>query len=208
MTKVLIVDDQRTARQILEAAVLRGSDRYRLAHSIENAALAALYCAGGGVDLILMDVYTSHRENGLEAAAEIKKNQPHIKIIIVTSLPEHSFIQKARAVGCESFWYKDFGQEDLLDVMDRTVAGESVYPDSAPVLQIGMAKSVDFTKRELEVLREKINGCSNQEICERLSIKKPTLEYHMGNILSKTGYPNATRLSMDVVDQKFIIPGF
>ncbi len=208
MVNVLIVDDQRTARQILEDAVLSNADRYRLVRSIENASMAEMYCMRGGVDLILMDVYTAHRENGLEAAAKIKKNHPRIKIIIVTSLPEHSFIQKARAAGCESFWYKDVCEEDLLSVMDRTMAGASIYPDAAPVLQIGEAKSVEFTKRELEVLREKVNGCSNQEICQRLNIKKSTLDYHMNNILSKTGYPNTVRLAMDVVEQKFIIPEF
>lgn len=207
MVNVLIVDDQRTARQMLEYAVSKG-EKYSLVRSIENAALAQMYCAHGGVDLILMDVYTAHRESGLEAAAKIKKNHPGIKIIIVTSLPEHSFIEKARLAGCESFWYKDVGEDNLLDVMDRTMAGESVYPAAAPVLQIGEAKSVEFTKRELEVLREKVNGCSNQEICQRLNIKKSTLDYHMNNILSKTGYPNTVRLAMDIVEQKFIVPDF
>lgn len=207
MINVLIVDDQRTARQMLEETVSRG-EGFRLLGSIENAAMAELYCMRGEVGLILMDVYTAHRENGLEAAAKIKKNHPAIKIIIVTSLPEHSFIEKARAAGCESFWYKDFGEEDLLSVMERTMAGEHIYPGATPVLQIGEAKSIEFTKRELDVLREKVNGCSNQEICERLGIKKSTLDYHINNILSKTGYPNAIRLAMDVVEQKFIIPDF
>ena len=207
MVHVLIVDDQRTARQMLEYAVSK-DEKYSLVRSIENAALVEMYCTRGEVDLILMDVYTAYRESGLEAAAKIKKNYPAIKIIIVTSLPEHSFIQKAREAGCESFWYKDFGEENLLSVMDRTMAGESVYPDAAPVLQIGEAKSIEFTKRELEVLKEKVNGCSNQEICERLNIKKSTLDYHINNILSKTGYPNTMRLAMDVVEQKFIIPDF
>lgn len=207
MVNVLIVDDQRTARQILEYAVSKG-EKYSLVRSIENAALAEMYCARGEVDLVLMDVYTAHRENGLEAAAKIKKSYPGINIIIVTSLPEHSFIQKAREAGCESFSYKDVGEESLLSVMDRIMAGESVYPGAAPVLRIGKAKSLEFTKRELEVLREKANGCSNQEICKRFHIKKSTLDYHMNNILSKTGYPNTVRLTMDVVEQKFIIPDF
>ena len=207
MINVLIVDDQRTARQVLEATVTKSTD-YRLAHSIENAALAEMYCMNSAIDLILMDVYTAHRESGLEAAAQIKKNHPHIKIIIVTSMPEHSFIQKAKAAGCESFWYKDISDQELLEVMNRTMNGESVYPESTPVLQIGEIQSIEFTKRELEVLREKVNGYSNQEICQRLEIKKSTLDYHINNILSKSGYIHVMRLSIDVVEKKFIIPDF
>jgi DNA-binding NarL/FixJ family response regulator len=207
VVNVMIVEDQRTARKVLEEAIER-STNYRLVQSIANAGMAELYCMRGEVDLILMDVYTSQRENGLEAAKKIKRNYPKIKIIIVTSMPEHSFIEKAKQAGCESFWYKEVGEDNLLDVMDKTMMGESVYPDATPVLNIGEARSVDFTPRELDVLREKVNGYSNQEVCQRLEIKKSTLDYHINNILSKTGYTSVMRLSIDIVDQKFIIPDF
>ena len=207
MINVLVVDDQRTARQVLESAVFRG-EQYRLVNSIGNAAMAEMYCMNGEVDLILMDVYTDHRESGLAAAEKIKKLRPGVKIIIVTSMPEESFIRKARAAGCESFWYKDVGDEDLLDVMNRTMAGESVYPDATPVLQIGMASSVEFTERELQVLRGLVAGQLRADICEDLGISERTLKYHIGNLLSKTGYDNTLGLSVDVVDKKLIIPGF
>ena len=48
---------------------------------------------------------------------------PQIKIIIVTSLAECSFIERAHKAGVESFWYKDAGKEELLEVMDRTMKG-------------------------------------------------------------------------------------
>lgn len=207
MVNIMIVEDQRTARTVLENSLAQ-NENYNVAASIDNASMAEMYCEKGGIDLILMDVYTAQRANGLEAAAKIKKRFPTIKIIIVTSMPEHSFIEKAKAAGCESFWYKEVGDVALLNVIERTLKGESVYPDTPPVLDIGITKSVDFTPRELEVLREKINGYSNQEICQRLGIKKSTLDYHINNILSKSGYPNVLRLSMDVVEQKFIIPDF
>ncbi|MGI6752225.1 MAG: response regulator [Anaerovoracaceae bacterium] len=207
MVRVMLVEDQRTARLVLEDAIARGKS-FEIVVSIEDASLAELYCESNEIDLILMDVYTAQRANGLDAAGKIKERFPRIKIIIVTAMPEHSFIQKAKAIGCESFWYKDVGNLDLLSVMERTIEGESIYPETSPVLDIGIAKSIDFTPRELEVLREKINGYSNQEICNRLGIKKSTLDYHIKNILSKSGYSNVLRLSMDVVEQKFIIPDF
>lgn len=208
MVNVLIVDDQRSARKLLEDTVTAGSGQYQVIQSIPNASMAEMYCMSGKVDLVLMDVYTAHRENGLKAAEQIKKYYPRIKIIIVTSMPEHSFIEKAKAAGCEGFWYKDEGEEDLLDVMDRIMDGESVYPADTPVLHIGLAKSIEFTGQELVIIREKVNGYSGKEICEHLGIKQPTLSYHINNILSKTGYTSILRLVSDVADQKFIIPGF
>lgn len=204
---ILIVEDQRIVRQVLENAI-SDDGRYNVFASIENASLAEMYCANGKIDLVIMDVYTAQRENGLEAARKIKKYYPKIKIIIVTSMPEHSFIKKAISYGCESFWYKDSSIEEFLDVITLTLEGKNIYPKETPVLQIGLAKSTEFTERELEVLRELVNGYSHQEICEHLDIAKTTLQYHINNVLTKSGYDSKIKLIIDITDKKFIIPGF
>ena len=96
--KVMIVEDQRVERQMLEAYVA-ASPRYRLVRSIENASFAEMYCTRGEIDLIIMDVCTANDESGLDAAARIKRYWPQIKIIIVTSMPDCTFLDKARADG-------------------------------------------------------------------------------------------------------------
>ncbi|MGN0182288.1 MAG: response regulator transcription factor [Candidatus Ornithomonoglobus sp.] len=207
MVNVLIVDDQRIGRHAMEGYVRSVSD-CMVVHSIENASMAELYCERGQIDLILMDVCTEHGESGLAAAAKIKRHYPHIKIIIVTSMPEHSFIEKAKKAGCESFWYKDIGDEPLPDVIRRTMAGESVYPDAAPVLDIGLAKSNEFTPRELEVLREIISGSTYKEIAKDLGISENTLKTHIKSLLSKSGYKSTLQLAVDAVNKKLILPGF
>lgn len=81
-----------------------------------------------------MDVMTELGHSGLEAATEIKQVFSGIKIIIVTSMPEYSWLEQARKIGVESFWYKDGKKTAILDVMNRTMAGESIYPDTTPPL--------------------------------------------------------------------------
>lgn len=58
----------------------------------------------------------------------------------------------------------------FLDVLNRTVAGESVYPDSSPRVTLGLAGSEEFTVRELEVLRMMTTGMSNAKIAEKDAI--------------------------------------
>ncbi len=207
MTNVLIVEDQRMARERLEG-YLRESGRYRLAWSIPNASLAEMYCLRGGVDLVLMDVCTARDESGLEAAAQIKKNCPGVKVIVVTSMPECSFLDKARAAGAESFWYKDAGEQEILEVMDRTMAGESVYPQRTPEVAVGEAGSYEFTDRELDVLRELARGCTYREMAEHLFLSQDTVKYHVTNLLSKTGYDSKTKLAVAVVNKKLILPDY
>ena len=105
MINVLIVEDQKMAQENMEF-IINASESYTLAGIITNAADAELFCMRGGVDLILMDVCTARDESGIEACAIIKRKFPKIKIIIVTSMAEHTFIEKARAARADSFWYK------------------------------------------------------------------------------------------------------
>lgn len=74
-----------------------------------------------------MDVCTSGCKDGIEAAAEIKAKFPDIRIVIVTSMVEVSYLKRAKAAGVDSFWYKDISPEALIDVIDRTMAGEHLF---------------------------------------------------------------------------------
>ena len=207
MTRVLIVDDSVTVRTLFES-IIEGSGEYTLAGSLENAKAALPFCMRSPVDLILMDVYTKDRENGLEAAREIKKEFPDIKIIISTSLPEESFLEKAHEAGCESFWYKEVGELGLLDIMNRTMRGEHVFPDTTPTVSVGLAKRVEFTPMEMKVLRELCNGKLNKDIAKELCMSENTVKFHINNMLQKAGYSNRYQLAIDAVEQKLIVPGF
>lgn len=205
MINVLIVEDQKMSREYMENYI-KESGRYAIRASIANAASAKMYCIGKQVDLILMDVCTEHDENGIEETKLIKKSYPEIKIIIVTSMLECSFIARAQEAGADSFWYKDSTAVELIDVMDRTVNGENVYPDKTPDVRIGLIKSCEFTASELKVLRLVVEGMSYEEMAVQLGVSVSAIRYHITNMLQKTGYPNKTRLAIAAANKSFIIP--
>lgn len=207
MKQVLIVEDQRMPRENMER-VLSDSGKYALAASVNGADIAFAICKRQPVDLILMDVCTAGNKDGIEAAAEIKESFPGIKIIIVTSMVEVSFLERARAAKVDSFWYKDISPEALIDVIDRTMEGEHLFPDKTPKVKLGLADSTDLTAKEIKVLRLVCEGLGYSEIARELNIAERTVKYHISNILSKTGYANKTRLAIAVTNQKFIIPKF
>ena len=207
MINVLLVEDSKITRDVVERHIVESHD-YTLIATLENAANAEIVCMSGNVDLILMDVCTADDESGLDAAAKIKKRHQSIRVIIMTSMPEHSFIQKAKIAGCESFWYKEYGDTELLDIMNRTMRGESVYPYETPVISIGSAKSNELKKRELIVLRQLALGYRYEEISENLSISPNTVKFHIRNLLTKTGYRSTLQMVVDVVNKKLILPKF
>lgn len=205
MKQVLIVEDQRMPRENMERT-LSDSGSYELAASISSAELAVIKCQRQHIDLVLMDVCTTGSKDGIDAAAEIKKQFPNIKIIIVTSMVEVGYLDRAKAAGVDSFWYKDVSRESLIDVIDRTVAGEHIFPDKSPVVKLGRASSAEFTAKEIEVLRLVCDGLEYSEIAEKLCISVNTVKTHVSHILQRTGYANKTRLAIAVTNKKFIIP--
>ena len=202
--RVMIVEDQTMPRQLFEL-ILQSSEHFELAISIDNAAMADVYCLKYPVDLILIDVITRNGENGLDAATRIKRAFPDTKIVVVTSMPECSYLERARKIGVDSFWYKEDTRERLMDVMERTMRGESIYPDATPELQLGLASSRDFTDRELEVLREITGGDTNQEIAEHLHMSVATVKTHILNMLGKTGFRNRTELAVRARESGLVI---
>lgn len=207
MVNVLIVEDKKMPRDCM-ASYMKDSERYRMVAAITNARMAEMTCMRYDIDLILMDVCTENNESGIDACSVIKRHFPDIKVIIVTSMVDSSFIDGAREAGADSFWYKEVSEHELIDIMDRTMAGESVWPDKTPEVRIGAASSYDFTRRELDVLRLIVRGLSDAAIAEDLCISVPTVRSHIGEIFKKTGYNNRVRLACDVINKTLIIEGF
>jgi len=204
MINVLIVEDDPMARKLMEIFV-SSSSKYNLLPSLSNAAIAELFCATNQVDLILMDVVTAMDSSGLDAAEKIKKLFPQIKIIIITSMPEYSYIAHAREIGVESFWYKEPTAEALINVMDRTMSGESVYPDNTPIMKLGAALSDDFTERELQILKEVVGGKTDAAIAECLFLSISTVKQHIQKIREKTGFSNRTELAVRARESGIVI---
>lgn len=190
---VLIVEDQVMPRQLMEMFV-NSSEKFTHLLSIANASAAVSICRVNPVDIILMDVMTELGHSGLDAAENIKKEFPGIKIIIVTSMPEYSWLERARRIGVDSFWYKDGQKGSILDVMERTMAGEHIFPDETPLIVIGDTTNHEFTERELDILKELTSGDSNAAIAERLNISAGTVKIHVQHLLEKTGFKTRTEL--------------
>ena len=204
MIKVLIVEDQKMAQENMEA-IINTSENYTLAGIIPNAADAELFCLRGDVDLILMDVCTARDESGIEACEVIKKKFPKIKVIIVTSMAEHTFIEKAREANADSFWYKDASHGELITVMEQTMAGAHIFPDKTPEVKLGLTTSYELTLSELEVLRALMQSTSDEDAAAVLGCSKANVRWHMSKILAKTGYRSRMELLIAVAQKNLII---
>lgn len=184
--KVLICDDQYLIRQLF-SLIVSESEKYQVIEELQSAYIAADYCRNHDVDLVIMDIVMLDGSNGLDAAKQIKNDNKDIKILMVTSMPEAAYLDEARVIGVDSFWYKEVEDEKLIDVINRTMDGEHIFPDEAPTVDIGKAKSSDFSKRELDVLRLMTKGMTDPEIADELQLSYETVRTHVKRMTSKTG---------------------
>lgn len=202
---VMIVDDQHISRTLFES-LINADPRFHLVKALETAKVADAYVLSTRIDLVIMDIVMSDGSNGLDAAEKIKKAKPECKIIIVTSMPEVSYLQRAKEIGVDSFWYKEAPQLPFMTLVDRTMSGEHVFPTTTPLIHIGQALSTELTDRELEILRFLTTGASNQEIAETMNISAHTVKVHVAHLLEKTGFPNRTRLAIEARVSGLVIP--
>lgn len=193
--RVLVVDDQNISRGFFEMYVRASSD-YELVAGLRTAQSAIDFVDKNEVDLLIMDVMMQEGIDGLTAATTIKQKHPGIKIILATSTSETTWEQKARDAGIESFWYKEYDEHSLIELMDRTLKGENVYPDEAPNVPFGKITRADLTDRELDILRELTSSKTSEEIAEDLCISVNTVKRHIQNIMEKTGFESRLDLAM------------
>lgn len=202
--RIMIVDDQFVSREMFKLYISQCPD-YEVAYCVDTAMFADTYVLNSKIDLVIMDILMQDGSNGLEAAEKIKKLKPDLKIIAVTSMPEISWMDKAREIGIESFWYKEVSKETILEIIERTLAGESVYPTETPEVALGMVKSTELTPREIQVLRLLTTGVGNDEIAETLNISLNTVKTHIQHLLDKTGFANRTQLAIQARVTGFVI---
>ena len=207
MVNVLIVEDSRVSRESFERQ-LSAVENYFVAATLENAANAVIACMRNNIDLVLMDICTADDESGLVAAAKIKAQHPKIRVIMMTSMPEVSFLRKAKESGCDGFWYKEESQFSLVEACDLVMAGELPWPKETPPVMIGLARSDEFTDRELDVIRELALGRRYEEIAASLYVSTNTVKYHIKNVLQKTGFHSAIQLVAEVVEKRLVLPKY
>jgi DNA-binding NarL/FixJ family response regulator len=202
MIRILIVEDQVIMRDSL-ANLINGQEDMQVVGSIGNAAAAMDICRSKTPDLVLMDVRTENNENGIAAAAEIHALYPAIKIIIMTGMPEITYMESARRAGVESFLYKNITSETMLATIRSTMDGYGTYPREAPSVLPG---HLSFTDTEIAILRLVCEAKSRKEIARELAMSEGSVKAVITDILNKTGYDSIIKFAVFAMSKGFIMP--
>lgn len=189
--RVLLVEDETMLRESL-AHTLNSEFDIEVVETLGDAANVMEVLCSTPVDIILMDVCTEGGSSGIVAAKKAKEEFPEIRIVIMTGLPEMTFVDLAKEAGVDSFIYKNVGTSELLGVLRSTLEGYSTYPTKRPIAMVddfrfdseeiaserGYGKTTHCQSACQDKLRQRTKAGSAHDI-KRLHRPRPQVIIHL-----------------------------
>ncbi len=200
--RIIIVEDQNLVLDSL-VNLLNGEPDFEVVKALTDAGRVDEACGELKPDAILMDVCTENGASGLKAAARLRRTFPDVKVIIMTGLPDLSFIDEAKEAGVFSFVYKSLNARDLVAVLRQAQKNYSTWPTKPTMPILGYN---ELSERELEVLRFYCRGMNRQDIAAHYGLSENTVKGYVRAILSKTGYDSIAKLTMYALANGYIAP--
>jgi two-component system, NarL family, response regulator DevR len=192
--RILLVDDHEVVRLGLRYALEDESDLEIVgeADTVDRARMKAVRLRP---DLVLLDVMLPDG-SGVEACREIRKTNPAVRVLMLTSFGDETAVLSAVLAGANGYLLKNAPRLDLLQAIRSVAAGATLFdPAVAKIVQQHLAglssgpapKSGGLSEREREVIALVAEGLTNPEIARRLDIAEKTARNHVSNILDKLG---------------------
>lgn len=191
--KLLIADDQEIIREGLHD-LFEDETGIEIIGLARNGQEVIQICLEKQPDTILMDLHMPVMD-GVEATKRIKSKWPHIRVIILTTFKEISYVTEALKAGAEGYLLKGIEPEDLsAGVKLISHGGTLISKEIASILvkqleptskDIKKSNSYGLTGREIDVLRALARGLTNIEIADHLFLSEGTVKNYISNIYSK-----------------------
>jgi two-component system, NarL family, response regulator LiaR len=204
--RIMLVDDHAVVRSGLGAFLSVNPD-LELVGEAENGEQAVARANILKPDVILMDLMMPVMD-GVTAIALIKKQNPAIQIIALTSFQEDELVQNALKGGAIGYLMKNVSARELAAAIRAARDGKmTLSPEAAQALVHANQQAQEtetLTEREREVLKLMVEGLNNAEIAERLVVSLSTVKYHISNILMKLGVDNRVAAVTTAIQKKLV----
>jgi DNA-binding NarL/FixJ family response regulator len=217
----LIADDQAMVREGF-GALLNAQPDMALAGLAADGREAVNLARETAPDVVLMDIRMPVMD-GLRATREILRDQPAVKVLVLTTFDLDEYVYEALKAGASGFLLKDAPAAELVRAVRVVADGEALL---APTVtkrliedftsrpragQAAAAPAVKrlglLTPREAEVLTLIARGLSNAEISESLVIAEQTTKTHVGRILMKLDLRDRAQAVVLAYESGLITPG-
>lgn len=211
---VLIADDHPIVRFGLSRLIDREPDLVVVAEAEDGAEAVAL-ALQSEIDLAIIDIGMP-RKTGLQAAEEISRQRPNVRILILSMHDNEQYMLAAARAGAAGYMLKSDADEHIVAACRSLLSGGPFLapPSTGSTLLDQLERSRDagkgrtdvLTQRELEVLKLVAEGNSSKEIASQLTITIKTVDRHRSNIMSKLNVNDRVQLARHAIRRGLIEP--
>lgn len=183
--RVVLVDDHNVVRKGLRS-YLESFAGIRIVGEAASGEVLLAALAEWRPDVVVMDLLLPGGMDGIEATRQVRAQWPDTQVVALTAYTDDARVVAALRAGAVGYVRKDADPEILLTAVRAAASGQSTLDPTAAGALVQEALPGDtLTEREMDVLRELVNGRTNKEIAAALTIGEETVKTHVGNILSK-----------------------
>jgi two-component system, NarL family, response regulator LiaR len=204
--RIMLVEDHAVVRSGLSTFLSVNPDM-ELVGEAENGEQAVVRANLLKPDVILMDLMMPIMD-GVAATKAIKKQNPAIQIIVLTSFQEDELVRNAMKAGAVGYLLKNVSARELAAAIRLAKDGKMTLSPEAVQALVRATQDAevtnDLTEREREVLKHMVEGLNNAEIAERLVVSLSTVKYHISNILMKLGVDNRVAAVTMAIQRKLV----
>ncbi|MGN1227860.1 MAG: response regulator [Christensenellales bacterium] len=199
--KVLLIEDQDLLLDGMSLS-LEASGEIEIVGKFKDIADYFTFENRSNVDVILTDVCCANNHNSIDFVKEIKEDNPSVKIVMMTSVMEINFIDRAKNAGADSFVYKTIPTKELITIIHNVMNGYETFPISKKE-EISFLKNL--TDKELNIIRLYCQGNNRKEIAQKLSFSESSIKNTITLILEKTGFASMSKFAIWLMQNGFII---
>ena len=161
-------------------------------------------------DLIVLDI-SMPLLNGIDAAMQIKKALPEVKLLFVTMHVNPAYLEAALNAGATGYVLKSAAREELLQAIEAVLKGRIYITPSLSGEHLERfgdpqqaATALRLSLREREVLQLIAEGRAAKEIAVILRISVKTVEFHRDNIKRKLGLRSTAELTKHAIEEGLV----
>ncbi|GAA0466144.1 response regulator transcription factor [Actinoplanes hulinensis] len=213
--RILLADDHALVRRGVRLILDSEPDLTVVAEASDGAEAIA-QARTERPDLAILDI-AMPRLTGLQAARELSRILPDLRILILTMYDNEQYFFEALKAGASGYVLKSVADRDLVEACRAAVRGEPfLYPGAVNALIRNYLERVadgedpasgrTITDREEEVLKLVAEGHSSKEIADLLVISVKTVERHRSNLLQKLGLRDRLELTRYAIRAGLIEP--
>ncbi len=198
--KVLIIDDHPVVRHGLRSLLSQYAE-IQVVGEAEKGAVALRLIAELTPDVVLLDIRLAE-QSGLELAQTLQYQHSSVRIIILTSYDDNSYLKKAAQAGVHGYILKSASAEMLIEAIHAVYHGKHRLSPAVAGMAFEQLEQVSheyiqfkigLSEQELHMLHLLADGASTQEMCDRLYLSERTIKRKIQDILSKLGAINRTQ---------------